>query len=225
MNEIKKDTNLREAVRRREQKQPSMPVDLNERLLQRLEAQEATSKRSKLPLFLRWTAAAAMLAGICFLGIRFGEGETASQLMTEEPPVAEAVEPAPPVVQNEHTGSQETLPQAAEKTTASKRSHLRKQKTKLQQVEAKTTASVEEPPPKDSTPPLLTTADSLYYYLTKLEEQMGDCRDSVCLSELGSLIRADERIKGLVQKIIHKQVETAYKEEYLVDTTTRYIPL
>ena len=75
------------------------------------------------------------------------------------------------------------------------------------------------------TPVLTNTADSLYYYLTQLENQMGDCRDSTCLAELTGLIRADERIKDLVNKIIHKQVETAYKEEYLVDTTTRYIPL
>ena len=70
-----------------------------------------------------------------------------------------------------------------------------------------------------------SAADSLYYYLTQLENQMGDCRDSTCLPELTGLMRADERIKDLVNKIIHKQVETAYKEEYLVDTTTRYIPL
>lgn len=70
-----------------------------------------------------------------------------------------------------------------------------------------------------------TAADSLYYYLTQLEEQMGDCSDSTCLAELTNLMRADERIKDLVNKIIHKQVETAYQEEYLVDTTTRYIPL
>lgn len=75
------------------------------------------------------------------------------------------------------------------------------------------------------TPVLTNTADSLYYYLTLLENQMGDCRDSTCLAELTGLMRADERIKDLVNKIIHKQVETAYKEEYLVDTTTRYIPL
>lgn len=75
------------------------------------------------------------------------------------------------------------------------------------------------------TPVLANAADSLYYYLTQLENQMGDCRDSTCFAELGNLIQADERIKGLVQKIIHKQVETAYEEEYLVDTTTRYIPL
>lgn len=77
----------------------------------------------------------------------------------------------------------------------------------------------------DSTPQLTNAADSLYYYLTQLENQMGDCRDSTCLAELGNLIQADERIKTLVNKIIHKQVETAYQEEYLVDTTTRYIPL
>jgi hypothetical protein len=77
----------------------------------------------------------------------------------------------------------------------------------------------------DSTPRLTTTADSLYYYLTQLENQMGECRDSTCLAELGNLMRADERIKGLVNKIIHKEVETAFQEEYLVDTTTLYIPL
>ena len=75
------------------------------------------------------------------------------------------------------------------------------------------------------TPVLTNTADSLYYYLTQLENQMGDCRDSTCLAELTGLMRADERIKDLVNKIIHKEVETAYQVEYLVDTTTRYIPL
>ncbi|MBQ5622015.1 MAG: hypothetical protein IIU92_05315 [Bacteroidaceae bacterium] len=70
-----------------------------------------------------------------------------------------------------------------------------------------------------------SAADSLNYYLTQLEKQMGDCSDNTCLAELTDLMRADERIKDLVNKIIHKQVETAYQEEYLVDTTTRYIPL
>ena len=72
---------------------------------------------------------------------------------------------------------------------------------------------------------LTNAADSLYYYLTILENQMGDCRDSTCLAELTGLMKADERIKSLVNKIIHKQVESAYQEEYLVDTTTRYVPL
>ena len=83
----------------------------------------------------------------------------------------------------------------------------------------------EEPQPQTEAVVLASAADSLYYYLTQLENQMGDCRDSTCLAELTGLMRADERIKDLVNKIIHKQVETAYQEEYLVDTTTRYIPL
>ena len=86
-------------------------------------------------------------------------------------------------------------------------------------------ASAEEPQTSTKTVVLTNAADSLYYYLTQLENQMGDCRDSSCLAELTGLIRADERIKDLVNKIIHKQVETAYKEEYLIDTTTHYIPL
>ena len=83
----------------------------------------------------------------------------------------------------------------------------------------------EEPQPQTEAVVLTSAADSLYYYLTQLENQMGDCRDSSCLAELTGLMRADERIKDLVNKIINKQVETAYQEEYLVDTTTRYIPL
>ena len=86
-----------------------------------------------------------------------------------------------------------------------------------------TTQNTQEP--STTEPQLLNAADSLYYYLTQLENQMGDCRDSACLAELTGLMRADERIKDLVNKIIHKQVETAYQEEYLVDTTTRYVPL
>lgn len=85
--------------------------------------------------------------------------------------------------------------------------------------------SAKAPQPAANTLVLNDAADSLYYYLTQLENQMGDCRDSTCLAELTGLMRADERIKDLVNKIINKQVETAYQEEYLVDTTTRYIPL
>ena len=84
-------------------------------------------------------------------------------------------------------------------------------------------AQAEQQPTESDAVRLTNTADSLAYYLTRLENQMGDCRDSTCLAHLSELMRADERIKGLVNKIIHKQVETAYQEEMLVDTTTRYV--
>ena len=104
---------------------------------------------------------------------------------------------------------------------------ITRRKSKVHVLRQKTSqpTSVEEPQPSTETVVLESAADSLYYYLTQLENQMGDCRDSACLAELTGLIRADERIRDLVNKIVHKQVETAYKEEYLVDTTTRYVPL
>ena len=108
-----------------------------------------------------------------------------------------------------------------------KLANLTREVDKVNVPRSKTTRvkPAEEPQPSTETVVLTNAADSLYYYLTLLENQMGDCRDSTCLAELTGLMRADERIKDLVNKIIHKQVETAYKEEYLVDTTTRYIPL
>lgn len=98
-------------------------------------------------------------------------------------------------------------------------------KVNVPRSKSKQVKPAEEPQPQTEAVVLASASDSLYYYLTQLENQMGDCRDSSCLAELTGLMRADERIKDLVNKIINKQVETAYQEEYLVDTTTRYIPL
>lgn len=78
---------------------------------------------------------------------------------------------------------------------------------------------------ESDTPVLANAADSLYYYLTLLEKQVGNCQDSSCIAEMTRLMRDDERIKCLVDKIVNKQVENPYKEEYLVDSITRYIPI
>ncbi len=141
MNEIKRDINLREAVRRREQHLPTMPDDLNARLLQRLEAQESIPKHRKLLTLLRWTTAAAVLAGIFFLGIKLRTDETTLKPTKEERPVTEVVELVAPIVQNNDMAPLETLPQAGEETTASKSQNNSKQTQKLQQEKAKTTAS------------------------------------------------------------------------------------
>ena len=100
-----------------------------------------------------------------------------------------------------------------------KLANLTRDVSKVSVPRSKTTRvkPAEEPQPQTEAVVLASAADSL--------NQMGDCRDSTCLAELTGLMRADERIKDLVNKIINKQVETAYQEEYLVDTTTRYIPL
>lgn len=227
MDKIKKDTNLREAVSRREQKLPPMPADLNERVLRRLAASPQLSSKERengrvisLRLWSRWWGlVAAVLVAVATLF-------TWKSLKPEkQPQLAEkTMELAP----------QENTPKAVEKCTVEETPTLHGGKPNAPRRKARRpTMHFDTPQPvvakavskSTDTVVLTNAADSLYYYLTQLENQMGDCRDSSCLAELTGLMKADERIKSLVNKIIHKQVETAYKEEYLVDTTTRYVPL
>ena len=64
------DDNLREAIRHREQKQPPMPADLNERLMKRLEEPTLNpSPREGRTKSLRWLAAAACLLIIVGVGV------------------------------------------------------------------------------------------------------------------------------------------------------------
>ena len=63
-----KDTDIREALQRKFVDTPKMPSDLSERLLQRIdEAKETTSTHHKLPIALRWIAAAAVLVAVLAL--------------------------------------------------------------------------------------------------------------------------------------------------------------
>ena len=206
MNNSKKDINLKEAVRRHEQKLPPMPADLNERLLKRLEEPPVVPKQRRL-----WPWIGAVAASIILL-IAFNYN---NKVMPEQQPVVAGVVEQPAPKAPDYSESMEPInpikPIKPTKPTTPQSepvlAQADQQSTELDAVR------------------LADTADSLAYYLTRLEKQMGDCRDSSCLAQLSELIRADDRIKTLVNKIIHKQVETAYQEEYLVDTTIHYIPL
>ena len=71
---LQRDDNLREAIRRREQKQPTMPADLNDRLMKRLEATPSLPPRGEertksLPYWGRLVAAAACLLIIIGIGV------------------------------------------------------------------------------------------------------------------------------------------------------------
>ena len=71
---LQKDDNLREAIRRREQKQPTMPADLNDRLMKRLEATPSLPPRGEertksLPYWGRLVGAAACLLIIIGIGV------------------------------------------------------------------------------------------------------------------------------------------------------------
>ena len=88
MNELKNDTNLREAVSRREQKMPPLPADLNERLMQRIEETEQTRPLAKSRRLWLYTASALAVAASIALLIVFNFGK---QQPPQEPLVAQTV--------------------------------------------------------------------------------------------------------------------------------------
>ena len=61
-NILKGDNILREAIRRREQKQPPMPADLNDRLLQRMEGTVPIKANKSRRIKWHWIAAACVAA-------------------------------------------------------------------------------------------------------------------------------------------------------------------
>jgi hypothetical protein len=212
MNNSKKDINLKEAVRRHEQKLPPMPADLNERLLKRLEEPPVVPKQRRL-----WPWIGAVAASIILL-IAFNYN---NKVMPEQQPIVAGVveQPAPEAPKDSEYSDYFEYSDSFDKSEP-----IKPTKPTTPQSEP-VLAQADQQSTESDAVRLTNTADSLAYYLTRLEKQMGDCRDSSCLAQLSELIRADDRIKTLVNKIIHKQVETAYQEEYLVDTTIHYIPL
>jgi hypothetical protein len=86
MNELRNDTNLREAVSRREQQQAPMPTDLNERLMQRLGETEQTRPEAKPRRLWLYTASALAIAASIALLIIFNFGK---QPTPQEPLVAQ----------------------------------------------------------------------------------------------------------------------------------------
>ena len=118
MNELKNDTNLREAVSRKEQKLPPMPADLNERLQQRLssptsEETETSSTSSSLSSSF-WgkrpvgpsgrgrgvrllLAAAASIA--LFLVLHYGKEQAPQESVVAQQTVKPTAVPSPSIVE------------------------------------------------------------------------------------------------------------------------------
>ena len=88
MNELNNDKNLREAVNRREQKLQPVSDDLNNRLLQRLEEEQAPAKHHRLWLYAAVAAAAciALLFVFHFTQEQSSQQPVVAQQMEEQAP-------------------------------------------------------------------------------------------------------------------------------------------
>ena len=109
MNELRNDKNLRQAVNRREQQLQALPDDLNERLLQRLEEEQAPAKHHRPWLYAAVTVAAciALLLVFHFTQEPSSQQPVVAQQMEEQTPqqteqtskVTEPVEAPQPVLE------------------------------------------------------------------------------------------------------------------------------
>ena len=128
------DDNLREAIRRHEQKQSPMPADLNERLMKRLEEPAPNlSQKEGRTRYLRWMAAAACLLVIIGVGVKLiHKEETAKQVQM----VVQQTKPVP-VLKSETPSSevrnaqfQSRKPSVSKSETAQKQVPMKRQETK-----------------------------------------------------------------------------------------------
>ena len=197
-----KDTDLREALRRKYADTPQMPAEMSERLMKRLETTREAPKRRYWPYI---TAAMAIAASILLLIVLHpGQGST------EQPPVvAKKTAVSVDSVLPKHEVSSPT--KIIEQTVVAQAIP-----DKLQT--GKTIAREPQKPKADSA----SAAENLADCIARLEAEMENIDDSVRDARLEKLIAADARLQQMVNRIVGKQVEQAMNE-LQKDSTANYI--
>ena len=197
-----KDTDLREALRRKYADTPQMPAEMSERLMKRLETTREAPKRRYWPYI---TAAMAIAASILLLIVLHpGQGST------EQPPVvAKKTAVSVDSVIPKHEASSPT--KIIEQTVVAQAIP-----DKLQT--GKAIAREPQKPKADSA----SAAENLADCIARLEAEMENIDDSVRDARLEKLIAADARLQQMVNRIVGKQVEQAMNE-LQKDSTANYI--
>lgn len=197
-----KDTDLREALRRKYADTPQMPADMSERLMKRLETTREAPKRRYWPYI---TAAMAIAASILLLIVLHpGQGST------EQPPVvAKKTAVSVDSVIPKHEASSPT--KIIEQTVVAQAIPDRLQT-------GKAIAREPQKPKADSA----SAAENLADCIARLEAEMENIDDSVRDARLEKLIAADARLQQMVNRIVGKQVEQAMNE-LQKDSTANYI--
>ena len=153
---LERDNILREAISRREQRQPSMPSDLNARLMQRMEQSEEKPKR-RIWLYVVSGVAASILLLLTLHFWQKSEEIPQSVVAKQDPPKQtitvkkpEVVEQKTVAVVEEPKPVQQAVPQKKVVAKVAKRQEVVEEKEKVQElpaapVEEELMAVVEEP--------------------------------------------------------------------------------
>ena len=197
-----KDTDLREALRRKYADTPPMPADLSERLMKRMETTREMPRRRYWPYITAAIAAAASI--LLLIVLNFGQGQTGQKPMMAEKPTA----PVDSVRQMRHISP----------ATEASELHVVAQTTPAKPQTSHTKATGTERSKADSA----SAAEELAKCIARLEAEMANIDDSVSAAHLEKLIAADARLQQMVYRIIGKQTEQALNEMEK-DSTANYI--
>ena len=201
-----KDTDLREALRRKYADTPPMPADLSERLMKLgdCNSHQATER----PRHRYWpyiTAAISVAASILLLIVlHLGKGQPEQRPVMAEK-VTAPTDSIRPIQHQPATTYATEHPVVAQAAPAKPRARK---------------AMVDQPqkPNADSA----SAAEELADCIARLEAEMENIDDSVSAAHLEQLIAADARLQQMVYRIVGKQTEQALNEMEK-DSTANYI--
>ena len=184
-----KDTDLREALRRKYADTPPMPADLSERLMKLGDCKSPqATERVRRRYWPYITAAIAVAASILLLIVlHLGKGQT-----EQKPVIAEKMTaPTDSVRPMQH---QPTTTEKTEHPVVAQAAHAKPRTRK---------AMVDQPqkPNADSA----SAAEELADCIARLEAEMENIDDSVSAAHLEKLIAADARLQQMVYRIVGKQ--------------------
>ena len=196
-----KDTDLREALRRKYANTPQIPADFSERLMKRMEESVSTKKPRHRHVWLYATIGTIAASFLLLLTIPYiNKVETKEQ----------------PVVTQRHVKQDITMKSEKQLQPQETSIVVSNVQPKHSNIVRKRHDSAKE---EDT---LSSSSVRLQYYIAKLEAEMKNLDDSVREAHLEKLIAADEHLQQLVYSIVNDKAEQTINE-LRKDSTANYI--
>ena len=196
-----KDTDLREALRRKYANTPQIPADFSERLMKRMEESVSAKKPRHRHVWLYATIGTIAASFLLLLTIPYiNKVETKEQ----------------PVVTQRHVKQDITMKSEKQLQPQETSIVVSNVQPKHSNIVRKRHDSAKE---EDT---LSSSSERLQYYIAKLEAEMKNLDDSVREAHLEKLIAADEQLQQLVYSIVNDKAEQTINE-LQKDSTANYI--
>lgn len=196
-----KDTDLREALRRKYANTPQIPADFSERLMKRMEESVPAKKPKHRHVWLYATIGTIAASFLLLLTIPYiNKVETKEQ----------------PVVTQRHVKQDITMKSEKQLQPQETSIVVSNVQPKHSNIDRKRHDSAKE---EDT---LSSPSERLQYYIAKLEAEMKNLDDSVREAHLEKLIAADEHLQQLVYSIVNDEAEQTINE-LRKDSTANYI--